>query len=151
MWFTFLLAAQILSFPSQAHEGHDTPGALPPAPNGGRVQEAQHKKAHAPDAKEPELFFEAVYKDKKLSVYPLSLGPVDMSLFKAVSPKSELQGVTLKVENARSKKVETLTAKITDSAIEAAFDPKDGKRFIVYVSALHNGEAKDAKIQVEKN
>lgn len=135
-----------------AHEGHGIPGALPPAPHGGVVQEAEHKGEDVHSGKEEvELFFEAVYKNKEITVYPLTFPKDSTSSFVTLPAKKELSAVTLKVELPRAKKVESLKATVTDDAIKAPFDAKNANRFIVHVIAKHANEEKVAKIQIEKN
>lgn len=135
-----------------AHEGHGIPGALPPAPHGGVVQEAGHvgEDKHAHGKEETELFFEVVYKDKELSIYPLALMPDKTNAFVPVGAKTALSKIDLKAELPRAKKVEKLTPKIEDEAIKAAFDSKGVNRFIVHVGAEFEKEMKLAKVQIEK-
>jgi len=132
----------------RAHEGHDTPGALPPSPHGGVAAEAEHKVAHKEGAPEDELFFEAVYKNRKLEIYPLLLSPQNTAIFKELSPK-ELKTVEVKVEFPRTKKIENVSFALGEKAIEAKFDPKGANRFVVHVSASHKNEVKVAKVQIE--
>ena len=149
---TFVLSL-ITSLPLFAHDGHAIPGSLPPAPHGGNVQEASHKeKGHAHEgADEVELFFEAVYKDKILKVFALGLPAKDPSSFTSLSPKTELTNIQIKVENPRTKKMETINPQVGDDAVTAKFDMKGANRFIVHVSADHKKETKAAKIQLEVN
>ncbi len=111
------------SIDTMAHEGHGIPGALPPAPHGGVVQEVEHLEKHhsAEDghdhskekhAEEVELFFEAVYKNKEIIVYPLTFLKNDTSSFQTLSAKKELSEVALKVELPRAKKFESLKANV---------------------------------------
>lgn len=147
-----LVALTIASVGASAHEGHGIPGALPPAPHGGVVQEAEHKGADVHSGKEEvELFFEAVYKDKEITVYPLTFAKDSTASFVGLPAKKELSSVTLKVEFPRAKKVESLKATVTDEAIKAPFDAKKVNRFIVHVLATHGSEEKVAKIQIERN
>ncbi len=151
----FMGLALLVIFPLRAlaHGNHGSPGALPPPLHGGVVQEAEHKgvdaHAHGKEGEEVELFFEAVYKDKELSVYPLTYAQGSTASFVAF-PHKDLSGVTLKAENPRTKKVETLKTTVADDAIKAAFDSKNANRFIVHVTAKHANEEKVAKIQIEK-
>lgn len=137
--------------PSYGHEGHDAPGALPPAPNGGRVEEAHHKVEHSEhgEEKEDEFFFEAFYKDKTLKIFPLVLPEKDPSVFRPVSPK-ELTKVSVRVEFPRSKRVEIIETQISGESFTGKIDPQKANRFIVYISAFHNNELKEAAIQLEK-
>ncbi len=137
---------------AHAHEGHGIPGALPPAPHGGVVQEAEHKENASHDEKgEVELFFEAVFKGKEITVYPLTFPKDSTASFVGLPAKKDLSGVTLKVELPRAKKMESLTTTVTEDAIKASFDSKNANRFIVHVFAKHANEEKVAKIQIEKN
>ncbi len=137
---------------SHAHEGHGIPGALPPAPHGGVVQEAGHsgQNLHGGNAKEEtELFIEVVYKEKQLAVYPLTLDPKKPNAFIKLSPTKDLSKITLKAEFPRQKKTKILTPKIEDDAIRASFDSKGTNRFIVHLATEFQKEAKVAKVQIE--
>lgn len=134
-----------------AHGDHEGPGALPPPPNGGRVEEAKHHVEHAEkeEAKEDELFYEAFYKDKQLKIFALLLSESDRTMFKPLSA-TEFSRVSVKVEFPRAKKFQDLTPTVSKEMIAAPFDPKGANRFIVHVSAFHNNELKEASIQLEK-
>ncbi len=148
-----LLVSAVTTLNTYAHEGHGIPGALPPAPHGGVVQETEHKEAdvHASGKEEIELFFEAVYKNKELTIYPLTFPKDSTATFQVLSAKKELSNVVLKIENPRAKKIETLKTVLIDENIKASFDSKNANRFIVHVIAKQGGEEKMAKIQIEKN
>lgn len=135
-----------------AHEGHGVPGALPPAPHGGILKEADHVTGHmhAPNKEEVELFFEAVYKDKKLSVFALALEPSNTSTFKTLSAKTDLSGVTMKIENPRTKKTEVVKPVIGES-IDLPYDAKGTNRFLIHLEVEHAKEKKKGKIQIESN
>lgn len=139
----------ILSFwpgfaPIYAHEGHDSPGALPSAPHGGKVKEAMVKGGKRSAS---ELFFEVTYQDKKLTVYPLVLSS-DSKEFVA-APKSEVGKIGVRVKSKSSKK--KLSLKPASGSLEASFDSQGMNWFDVYVSALHKNESKEAKIHFESN
>ena len=140
--FTVLFALLLLLTTSTlfAHEGHGVPGSVPPAPHGGKLKEAT--------GGGKELFFEAVYNDGQLSLYPLHI--TNDNSFAAVSPKGQLTNVSVSVELPRSKKVQKLETKNDEEAIQAGFDVKGASRFIVLVSAKYAGTVKKAKIQIEK-
>ncbi len=152
-WISVLVAGFTLtSFKVEAHEGHGIPGALPPSPHGGVVQEAEHTGAdlHRGDVKEEtELFIEVVYKNKELAVYPLTLDPKKPNAFLKLSPTKDLSKVGLKAEFPRQKKTETLVPKVDDEAIRASFDSKGANRFIVHLSTEFKKEGKIAKVQIE--
>ncbi len=133
-----------------AHEGHGMPGALPPPPHGGVVQEALHQAAHnhAGSAEEVELFFEATYRDKELKIYPLALLPNKTNSFAALSP-AELSKLSVKLEYPRTKKTEAVSFKVVGDSLVANVDPKGANRFIVHIAADHAKEAKVAKVQLE--
>jgi hypothetical protein len=136
---------------SFSHGDHGMPGALPPPPHGGTVQEAEHSgaDAHAEGGEETELFFEVTYKNKEVAVYPLTLGGEKKNIFAPLSPKS-LSKIELKAEHPRQKKLETLVSKVADDAIRAPFDSKNANRFIVHVGAEYEKEMKTAKVQIER-
>jgi len=146
----------------QAHEGHGIPGALPPAPHGGTVQEAthnepegEHEHEHEHEGKgepeEAELFFEGVYKGTELKIFPLSLTPGNTASFVKLSPKGTLTNVSLKIEYPRAKKTELIKANIADDAVMASFDARSVNRFIVHITADHDKETKSAAIQIEND
>lgn len=135
---------------SYAHEGHGTPGALPAAPHGGIVQEAEHGGNDVHNGKEEkELFFEVVYKNKELNIYPLTMGAGNT--FTALSAKKDLSNVKLKIEHPRSKKIETPKFDVLENMIRSNFDAKGTNRFIVHLATDFEKESKNIKIQIEKN
>jgi len=135
----FMCAIMVTSV-SIAHEGHGVPGSVPPAPHGGKLKEAKGGKA--------ELFYEVTYKGSDLKIYPLRI--TDQGVFEAVAPK-ELSKVTVKAENPKTKKTETLTTTSTDESFDTKYTAKGTSRFFVHVSSTYRNESKNAKIQVEKN
>jgi hypothetical protein len=163
----FTLALPIRVF---AHEGHGIPGALPPAPHGGVVQEAKHdeeehgrenahddhdheegeksNEAHAHE-EEPELFFEAVYKNKELRIFPLILPEGNNPMFKALSPSKEFASVSMRIEFPRAKTSQEVKAIIEADAIRAPFDAKKVNRFIIHLNVKQKNEEKRASIQLE--
>lgn len=133
-----------------AHEGHDTPGVLPLPLNGGKLGEAVHKHDPSKKGDEKELFFEVVFKGKEVRVFPLVLTGKKNDSFKKLSPKKDLKDIKVSAEFPRSKRTETLKVSLSDDKILAPLDPKREYRFFLNVSAMHEGELKVAKIQVEK-
>lgn len=149
---TVVSLAAVLSIKTMAHEGHGIPGALPPAPHGGVVQETEHKSENKHSAaEEVELFFEAVYKDKELNIYPLTLAAGNTTTFTALSPTKDISNVVLKIEFPRTKKMELLKTTVTGNSIRAPFDAKNLNRFIIHVSATQKNELKATKLQIETN
>lgn len=180
-----IILSLILSSYIFAHEGHDMPGSMPPAPHGGEVKEAEHaeaghghhekeekaghenhekeekaqhaheksegshdEKKESHEEEEAEIFFEVVYANKTVKVYPLTVSPKNPKIYAAL-PTNVFSEVSLKIELPRQKRTEILKVKTTDSYFEAAFDPKSVFRFFAHVSAKHENEEKKAKIQVE--
>ena len=141
---TKLLLAALLGVPSFAHEGHNSPGALPAAPHGGKVKEAMAKGGKKSSK---ELFFEVVYEDKKVTVYPLVLTS-DNKDFQA-APKNEVGKIGVRVKYSKGEK--KLSLKPASNALETSFDAKGLNWFDVYVSAEHGTEPKEAKIHFEFN
>lgn len=160
-----------------AHEGHGIPGALPAAPHGGVVAESKeleersHRDEHGAEKKAPglshseneaaggghkhgenerELFFEAIYKDKNVRVYPLTFGK-NTSTFVALSPLKDIKNAAIEVELPRAKIVQAIKPRITEEAFEFPFDLKKANRFIVHVSAEFDGEKRTSKLQIERN
>ncbi len=135
-----------LSLAGLAHEGHDQPGAMPSAPHGGKVKEAM---AGGKKSEGSELFFEVVFEGSKLTLYPLTLPADDPSAFKGLSPAKDISNILVQVEFPRSKRIDKVAAKVGPQSIEAAVNAKGATRFLVHVSATHQGTNKKAKIQVE--
>lgn len=152
-----------------AHEGHGIPGALPPAPHGGVVQEAIHEEEHAhkqdhkesskeehvrhtadeSHEEEPELFFEAVYKNKELKIFPLVLPEGSNPMFKPLSPLKQFSEVSLRIEFPRAKTSQNLKAVVDSDAIRAPFDAKKVNRFIIHLTVKEKDEEKRVSIQLE--
>jgi len=147
LWLS--LGALCLSLtPLSAHEGHDVPGALPPAPHGGVVKEAEHKVAHAHDKNEAEVFLEVKFGEGKLEIFPLLLEPTNTATFKNMTT-AEFAVSEVKVEYPRTKKTETIKVNAEGNGFSTTFAPKSPGRFFVLVSGTHNKEVKTAKLQVE--
>jgi len=147
-----LVLVLILPGATYGHEGgHDVPGALPPAPNGGRVEEAHHKVEHSEheEEKEDEFFFEALYKDKTLKIFPLYLRAKDPLVFQPAALQ-EITRMTVRVENPRTSKSEEIVVQTSGDGFAGKFDPLKANRFIVHVSAFHKNELKEAAIQLER-
>jgi len=177
LWLVLTFSLILAAGRATAHEGHGIPGALPPGPHGGVVAESgeagghsheqghdhdhggdEHLHEHLGDAKpkphahvenEKEYFFEAVFKDGKVKVYPLTFG-ANTSTFVVVSPKT-MKNVVLRAEVPRKKLNEVLKTTLTDESIEAAYDAKKANRFLVHVAAEIDGKALTSKLQIEKN
>lgn len=142
-----LLFVSLLSMETlvQAHGDHSAPGALPPPFFGGRLAEAKGPT----DTASGELFFEAVYKDKKISVYPLLIEPKNLKVFKPLSAKDFLP-TEISLTNPRTKKVEKFTPIANDKALEVNFDMKDAKRVVLQMAVNHDGMKKVLEMQIEK-
>lgn len=146
-WSTHLTAvalAVLVSVKTVAHEGHDQPGAMPSAPHGGKLKEAS---GGTNRGSESELFFEAVFEDSSLKLYPLTL--TDGSAFKALSPKKDLSNLSVEIEFPRAGKRAKLPVTSGADVLEATVNTRGAKRFLVLVSATHKGETKKTKLQVE--
>ncbi len=147
--FAFALIATIAltSASVHAHEGHDTPGALPPPPNGGKLAEASHSAPHAGGAEETEVFLEGKVDGTKLKIYAHALKD---NSFETMNPSSKLVLKELKIEAPRSKKTTSLSPKTGQGFWEADIGQQKERRLLVYVTLLDGKETKTAKIQIEK-
>lgn len=132
----------------KAHEGHDVPGALPPAPHGGVIGEAEHKTAHAHDKNEAEVFLEVKAAGGKLEIYPLLLEASNTATFKTMAA-TDFKVDSVKVDYPRTKKSEAVKVTPEANGFTTAFAPKSPGRFLVTVTGTHNNEVKVAKLQVE--
>lgn len=128
------------SWSAFAHEGHEHAPVVPSAPHGGKLKEAIGLQKG-----ETQLYFEAVFQDPTLKIYPLTLnGPA----FKSLPPK-DLSKVAVEVEFPRSGKRNKIDMRTGPESLEAVVNPKGANRFVVSVTAVHKGETKKAKIQME--
>lgn len=155
-----VLIALLVSVRGIAHEGHGIPGALPPAPHGGTVQEATHNEpeeehehghehGEGGEKEEAELFFEGVYKGTELKIFPLALMPGNTASFVKLSAKEALSNVSIKIEYPRAKKTEVIKATLAEDAVVATLDARAVNRFIVHITADHDKETKSSAIQIE--
>lgn len=144
----------LMSLNSYSHEGHGVPGSIPPAPNGGVLEEADHMHhgSHNHDHKEAsdrEIFFEGLYKKGKLLVFPLQLDPKGHKHF--ISLKSEdFKDVKIEVVDARKK--DKIKAELKTGSLDWSIDVSKvrARRFILHVSGIYKGAKYHAKVQVEK-
>ena len=143
----FVLASSSL----MGHEGHDVPGSLPLPPHGGKITEAEHAEAQKghKHGEGDELFFEAVYSNRQIKVYPLLLKSSDATRFAKMNPAKELKDVSLSVEFPRKKKSEPLQAEMKADGLVASFNPKGSHRFILNIKSTFANEKLIAKIQLE--
>lgn len=136
---------------ANAHEGHDTPGALPTPPNGGKIAEASHASAHAAGEKEEaELFLEGKLEGTTLKIFAHSLDAADQSAFKTLKPGAKLTMLDLKLELPRAKKISALKANAKQDYWESDIGKVAEKRVLVYATVLDGAEKKTAKIQIER-
>lgn len=145
----------LLAFGAFAHEGHETPGALPPAPHGGKVGAAECDPSMKDHSKEKyEVFLEAKVVGSVLNIYPLGLGGDSTKVFKTLKPSDTLKISELKIEFPRSKKTLNVPAKTLEDRWEVALENATERRFLVHAKVLDNhggnSETKTAKIQVER-
>lgn len=166
-WKTLFLFAFVLSGSGRlwAHDDHDIPGALPPTPHGGAVQEAtdfrdegesgpkfetkQRDDQKGSAVKGEDLFFEAVYSKMKVTIYPLVILPNDSKSFVELSVLKNLTNIRVKIEIPRTKTMVDLVPKIESESVSVEFDAKKANRFIVYVFSVYQNKGKLAKIQIE--
>lgn len=136
---------------ANAHEGHDTPGALPTPPNGGKIAEASHASAHAAGEKEEaELFLEGKLEGTMLKIFPHALDATDQSAFKTLKPGAKLTMVDLKLELPRAKKTSVLNVNAKQDYWESDIGKVTEKRILIYATVLDGSEKKTAKIQIER-
>lgn len=140
---TYLLFLS-LTMTAAGHEGHDQPGAMPSAPHGGKVKEST---GGTKQGSETELFFEAVFEEPSLKLYPLTTD--EHGAFKGLSPKKDLSNSSIEIEFPRAGN--RTKTKFTHGAdfLEASVATRGAKRFLVIVNATHKGESKKTKLQVE--
>jgi hypothetical protein len=158
----FVLALSPSSF---AHEGHDSPGALPPPPNGGRIgaaenpvhkekEEHEHKEGegeeHEDEKEEAELFLEAKLEGTLLKIYPHLLEPERSMVFKSLKPSANLKMEEVKIELPRSKKTYVVGFKVNDDHWEADTGKVKDRRLLIFPTVSEAGTRKTTRIQIEK-
>lgn len=187
-----------------AHEGHDhgAPGALPFAPHGGKVAEAEvagkgthshgdehddhdededghkhgghdekdheegaeHKHDHDDDHENEkkagpkssiEYFFEALFENGKLIVFPLGLDSKNLKEFIQIDPDGKISELQVTVEFPRSKKFESVSMTLVPDQKRGVY--WEGKvpankdiRFYANVRANWQGVERKSKIHLEK-
>lgn len=144
----------LLTFNTFAHEGHDNPGAVPPAPNGGVLEEAMHmhhgshNHSHK-EASEREIFFEGVYKNNKITIYPLQLDPKKYKHFISLNIK-DFKKVKIDIVDARKKEKLNLNYSMSDKGWVIDVSNVRARRFLLDVSGIFKGAKYHAKVQVER-
>ena len=154
MKYLFVLFSIILSFNIFAHGDHTIPGAIPPAPHGGSLGEAEHahKESHNHDhvkASKKEIFFEGKLKNSKLTVYPLELEPTKSKVFLILKTQSFTK-VDIKVMDPRKKIVIATNFESMSNQWSINLKGSRGRRFIIHISAIYEGASYKTKFQVEK-
>lgn len=137
-----------------AHEGDDSPGSLPPPPNGGRIaiaEEAHHDEQGEESHEEGlELFLEGKLEGTKLKLYPHSLDPAKPMIFGKIQPSGALKLVELRIELPRSKRTYQVAFTIVGDHWEADTGKVKDRRLLLYPTVDEKGERKTARIQIEK-
>ena len=150
-----LMLTLIMTLSLEGHEGHEEPGAIPPAPHGGVVAEAKHMHEHSQkghnhkDAKKREIFFEGVYKGKTLKIFPLELDPKTYKSF-LDSDISLYKDVKIKLIDPRKKKTYTPKFKIFKNHWNVSLEKVKGRRFIVKIESSLFGANYKTELQVER-
>jgi hypothetical protein len=147
---SLLAVSLLLVVPAYAHEGHDSPGALPAPPNGGKVAEASHSAAHEGGAEERELFAEAKLQGSLLRIYALGLDAKNTKVWMPLPPSAALTLTDVKVEMPRAKKTNAVSVHATAGGWEGDIGAIKDRRIVVVATFLDGKEKKQAKIQLEK-
>ena len=162
-----LILLLAFSLSSSAHEGHDSPGALPPPPNGGRIGAAEnpaHKekeaheheheegegKDHEEEKVEAELFLEAKLEGTLLKIFPHQLEPERSMVFKSLKPSANLKMEEVKIELPRSRKTYVVPFKVNDDRWEASTGVVKDRRLLIFPTVSEAGTRKTTRIQIEK-
>lgn len=151
---TLIVITILLTSLSWAHDGHETPGALPLAPHGGVLAEADHIHAGSKHhdhskANEEEVFFEAVNKKGLIKIYPLELEPKHHKSFKN-RKLSLFMKPKIYVTNPRSKTKFEGQLKANGDHWLLDISSLKGRRFILNLSALFKNAKYEVDIQIEK-
>lgn len=139
-----------------AHEGHDTPGALPTAPFGGRLGAAEDDESHEHQESEhehegeSEIFVEVKLVDRSLKIYAHKLDEKDPSTFVRLMPGREVVLRSVSIEQPREKKNSTVAFTPQTDHWEASIASIAAKRMIVHLTLQAEDETKKAKVQLER-
>lgn len=144
----------LLSFNLFAHEGHDKPGAIPPAPHGGVLAEASHSHNGSKNhdhmvASEKEIFFEGILKNGKLQIFPLQLDTKNGAVFIPVG-KTEITDMVIIVKDPRKNLIVSKEYSEAKSGWIVDLSEKRGRRFIANITFLLNGAKYKATLQIER-
>ena len=148
LFFSVLL----ISFSIIAHEGHEIPGTIPPAPHGGQLGEARHyhdeKKHNHKNAKEREVFFEVVKTKKTLKIYPNELLTKKHVKFIDMPIKS-FSDTSIRLEDARKLTKFRPEFDVQKDHWVVKLDGIKARRLFVGIRTYFKGSKYKAKIQLE--
>lgn len=135
----------------------ELPGALPPAPNGGALGEADRidkTETASPDRADAEakLYWEGVHlKDQKqVQLTLVSAVPPKTAIFTVLSPTKEFSDLQVKVEDPRKLQTFKVPFAVKENHVILDFDGRDLNRFIVHVSGKRHDGAREALVQIEE-
>lgn len=142
-----------------AHDDHEMPGSLPPAPHGGQLgelsdflEETNKSGSALVEEKNIEIFIEAKLENETLKLFCLSLDSKNKKVFKSLRPQSDIQILELKIEMPRSKKEKILTnfISIEKEYWSANIGQLKDRRFFVVLTLNAQQKKKKVKIQIER-
>lgn len=135
----------------------ELPGALPPAPNGGELGEADRVvKTAKPSSEgadsESKLYWEGVHlkEQKQVQLTLVSALPPKTAIFTVLSPTKEFSDLTIKVEDPRKQRTVSVPFTVKADHVIVDFDGKDLNRFIVHVFGNRPDGAREALVQIEE-
>lgn len=140
----------------RAHEGHDTPGALPTAPFGGRLGAAEddgsheHSESEHEHEDESEIFVEVKLVARSLKIFAHKLEEKDPSTFVRLTPGREVALKSILIEQPREKKSSTVPFTLQADHWEASIASIAAKRLMVHLTLQVGDETKKAKVQLER-
>lgn len=134
------------------------PAALPPAPNGGIVAEAEapmgagESESEITEVESEKVYWEGTYdwETKRVTLHLLQIVPPITAIFSSLSPKEYLSNVSVRIERPREKLFEDVSFVVGDDSVVIDYDTRGISRFIVHVSAAHMSQIKTAEIQIEE-
>lgn len=150
-----LLLFLMASMDVYAHGDHSAPGAIPPAPNGGALGEAEHlhkdshKKHDHNEAEEMEIFFEAKLRKNILTLYPLDFIHTKNSVFKPMNV-STFSKTKILVKDPRRKKSVKFKLEPSGDKWLLKLEKSRARRLIVEIESTFQKARYKAKVQVEK-
>ena len=141
------LTILIFSLNAFAHEDHSIPGVIPTAPHGGTIGELKAIHTHKHNVKE--IFFEGIFKNGELKIYPLEIDKKNNKVFSAMKVDS-FKSVDFSIEDPRQSKTISAVFDTNSNSWKAIIQNKRVRRLIISTKAIYKKLTYEGKVQVER-